>query len=149
MWMLINVNFREFLAGSTIHGLSHIGRTKKLIRVAWIIVVSSGFTIAGFIIWNSLNNWKENPVATTISTHPIEQVSLPKIYVCPPKHTYTNLNQDIVEMKDVTLSNAQVEELTSLGSCDKIISNKLLQHLHISNNKSYPLCLNFLHDLTS
>ena len=109
--------FREYLTGSTIHGLSYIGKTKKLIRIAWIIVVLSGFTIAGYLIWNSLNNWMENPVATTISTYPIEQVSLPKIYVCPPKHTYTNLNQDIVEMKDISLTNNQIEELMSLGSC--------------------------------
>ena len=117
-------NCRDFLSGSTIHGLSHIGSTKKLVRVAWIIVVMSGFTIAGYIIWNSLNYWKENPVATTISTYPIEQVSLPKIYVCPPKHTYTNLNQDIVEMKDVAgnifdpgLEEGQFEQSSKLYIC--------------------------------
>ena len=106
--------------GSTIHGLSHIGSTKRLIRAGWIVVVLLGFSFAGYLIWQSFDNWQQNPVATTISTYPIEQVSLPKIYVCPPKHTYTNLNQDIVEMKDVVLTMHQITELISLGSCWKL-----------------------------
>ena len=53
-------------------------------------------------------------MATTISTHSIEDVTFPKIYVCPPKHTYTNLNQDIVDLHNVSLNDDQVKELLSL-----------------------------------
>ena len=73
----------------------------------------SGFCFSGYLIWNSVDNWQKNPVATTISTHPIEMVTFPRVYVCPPKGTYTNLNYDIVENSNKLLSNDQVANLTS------------------------------------
>ena len=96
------------------HGLNYIGSTTKLIRVAWIVIVLSGFSFAGYLIWQSFDNWNQNPVDTTISTHPIEQVTFPKIYVCPPKHTYTNLNYDIEKTKKVFLSEDHTQELKVL-----------------------------------
>ena len=111
----MNLLCREFLEGSTIHGLNHIASSTKLVRAAWFVIVFLGFNFAGVLIWNSFDNWQQNPVATTISTYPIEQVMFPKIYVCPPKHTYTNLNQDIIEMQNESLTDDQIEELSSLG----------------------------------
>ena len=81
------------------------------IRVVWTVIVLLGFTIAGFLIWQSLDNWQHDPVDTTISTHPIEQVTFPKIYVCPPKHTYTNLNYDIAYTKNVYLNDEQIKAM--------------------------------------
>ena len=86
-----------------------------------------GFTIAGFLIWQSLDNWQHDPVDTTISTHPIEQVTFPKIYVCPPKHTYTNLNYDIINNKDVMLSEGQIDDLRNL--IDESIKTVELQQI--------------------
>ena len=108
------MNCREFLEGSTIHGLNHIASSARFIRLAWFVIVFLGFSLAGVLIWNSFDNWQQNPVATTISTYPIQQVSFPKIYVCPPKHTYTNLNQDIVDMKNVSLTDDQANEVKTL-----------------------------------
>ena len=111
----IKPDISEYLENSTIHGLSHIAKTNRsLLRVIWIVVVSSGFSFAGYLIWQSVDNWNQNPVATTISTYPIEQVTFPKIYVCPPKHTYTNLNYDIVHTKNVSLSDEIIQELKDL-----------------------------------
>ena len=111
----MNANLREYLEVSTIHGLNHVASTTKLVRVAWVIIVFLCFSLAGALIWQSIDNWKQNPVGTTISTHPIEEITFPKIYVCPPKHTYTNLNQDIVDMQNVTVSEDQLTELKTLG----------------------------------
>ena len=88
--------------------------TTRLIKAAWTAIVFSGFMFAGFLIWESFDNWHRNPVATTISTYPIEMVSFPKIYVCPPKHTYTNLNHDIRSTQNMSLTHEQVDELKSL-----------------------------------
>ena len=75
------------------------------------MIVLGGFILSSVLIWESFDNWGQNPVATIISTYPIGHVTFPKIYVCPPKGTYTNLNQDIVENNNVYLTDEQVEEL--------------------------------------
>ena len=80
-------------------------------RAAWIVIVLSGFSFAGYLIWESFDNWEQNPVATTVSTHPIDQVTFPKIYVCPPKHTYTNLNYDIMNTVNMSLSDDEINEM--------------------------------------
>ena len=59
---------------STVHGLSYISNTKKLSRLFWIMVVLSGFTCAGILIYQSFKAWEENPVTTTIETLPISKV---------------------------------------------------------------------------
>ena len=68
------------------------------------------------LIWQTLENHYENPVATTISTYPIEQAIFPQIYICPPMHTYTNLNYDIIDTykRNVTLNTKQLVNLQHL-----------------------------------
>ena len=63
---------KTFLESSTIHGLGYISTTKKkLLRIFWVLVVITGFTGAGVMIYNSFQSWNESPVKTTIETHPI------------------------------------------------------------------------------
>ena len=84
------------------------------VRLSWIGIVLAGFGFSGYLINNLLDNWNQNPVETTISTYPIEKVTFPKIIVCPPKHTYTNLNFDIVHTNNASLSGEQIEDLKTL-----------------------------------
>ena len=97
---------KEFLDSSSIHGLSHISSTRKITRLFWILIVFGGFSGAFYLINLALSGWAENPVSTTIETLPIDQVTFPKVTVCPPKNTYTNLNYDVMmndeNMDDVT-----------------------------------------------
>ena len=106
----------EFLESSTIHGLTYISTTRKLVRLFWILIVIGGFSGASFLIFLAFKGWDENPISTTIETLPIEKVTFPKVSVCPPANTLTNLNYDIlmhenkyleddlkVELKDYTL----------------------------------------------
>ena len=86
--------FRTFLEHSTIHGLVHISRTRKSVRLFWIFVVFLGFIGSGVMIYQSLEAWEENPVSTTIEKRPITEITFPKVTVCPPKNTYTDLNYD-------------------------------------------------------
>jgi len=104
-------NFAEFLESSTIHGLSYISTTRRFARISWILVVTLGFIGAGFLIYESFQAWHESPVKTTIETLPINDISFPKVTVCPPKHTYTDLNYDLTMTQNMTLDNEIREEL--------------------------------------
>ena len=86
-------NVTAFLESSTIHGLTYISAAnKKILKLFWILVVTAGFIGAGALIYDSFQSWAESPVKTTIETHPISEITFPKVTVCPPKNTYTNLN---------------------------------------------------------
>ena len=71
--------FREFLEGSTIHGLVHISAAKsKAARAAWVAIVVACFAIAAYMIAGSYKEWQESPVSTTITTHPSLSWSSPR-----------------------------------------------------------------------
>ena len=95
--------FRHFLESSTIHGLQYISSTKKFYRLLWICVVFAGFSGACFMIYTSFQSWKDNPIATTIETKPMSEIKFPRVIVCPPKDTYTNLNVDLNKAEKITL----------------------------------------------
>ena len=105
---------KEFLESSTIHGMSYISRNRSCIKFMWIMTVVLWFFSAGFLISQSYHNWQMNPIATTIATAPIEQVTYPLIYVCPPRNTFTNLNYDLVNVPDERLEQDYVNELVML-----------------------------------
>ena len=93
---------RKYLESSTVHGLVYISTTTRLWKCFWILVVTSGFMSAGYLIQVSFRNWQDNPIRTTIETLPISEVEFPKISVCPPKDTYTNLNFDLLQSKNMS-----------------------------------------------
>ena len=97
--------FKNFLESSTVHGLSHIATGRKYVRLFWILVVITGFTGAVILIYTSFQSWADSPVKTTIETLPITEISFPKVTVCPPKNTYTNLNYDLMMAENMTLDN--------------------------------------------
>ena len=92
-------DIRIFLESSTIHGLFHISSTQKYARFLWILIVIAGFTGSSIIIYSSFESWNEGPIKTTIETLPITEIIFPKVTVCPPKNTYTELNYDLVMAK--------------------------------------------------
>ena len=105
---------REFSENSTIHGIAYISRTRRCIRLLWTLTVLTGFVTAGFLIKQSLHDWEMNPIATTITTAPIELVTYPLIYVCPPRNTFTNLNYDLMRLSDERLDPDYADQLLSL-----------------------------------
>ena len=105
----------HFLESSTIHGLVYIATTKRFVKFLWILIVIAGFTGAGVLIYQSFEAWKESPVKTTIETLPITKLKLPKVIVCPPKDTFTDLNYDILMAENVTLDQKTRDELTDLA----------------------------------
>ena len=105
-------DIRIFLESSTIHGLLYIATSSQnLVKLFWIFVVFTGFTVAGSIIFISFRDWKENPIKTTIETLPITDITFPKVTVCPPKNSHTDLNFVLQKAKNMTISNDTRNEL--------------------------------------
>ena len=102
---------RTFLESSTIHGLTYISTTRKYARLFWILIILSGFIGASFLIKESFDSWSESPVKTTIETLPISDIKFPKVTVCPPKNTFTDLNYDLILTKNLTLTEEMKDEM--------------------------------------
>ena len=95
----------EFLSNSTIHGLAHINSAKSwAAKVAWIVIVTTGFGVAAYLITNAYGEWTESPVSTVITTHPISDLQFPEVTVCPPKGSNTVLNQAFKKVTDEQLT---------------------------------------------
>ena len=126
-------NIKSFLETSTIHGLSYISTTGKYIRLFWSFVVITGFSGAGFLIYQSFQGWEESPVKTTIETLPVEEITLPKVTVCPPKNTYTNLNFDMMLTEHMTLDNGTRNELTqyAVGLIQDHVYNDIMTNISL------------------
>jgi len=103
----------NFLESSTIHGLAHIATGRKYMRLIWILIVIGGFTGAVVLIYESFQSWADSPVKTTIETLPITDLTFPKVTVCPPKNTYTDLNYDLMITENMTLDNDTRQELAN------------------------------------
>ena len=102
---------REFLEGSTIHGLVHISTAKpKVARVVCSIIVLSSFVMTGVLINNSSVSWSESPISSSISTHSISGLNFPKVTICPPKETNTALTYYLTTLNS-TFTEEQKETL--------------------------------------
>ena len=123
----------EFLETSTIHGLSYISTTRRLIRLIWILIVIGGFSGACFLIFLSFKDWDENPISTTIETLPIESVTFPEVTVCPPANTLTNLNYDLMKNEGKYLEDDVKAELKdhTLKLVNEIEFNKFMSLFEI------------------
>ena len=108
-------DINHFFESSTIHGLVYIATTRRFVKFLWVLIVIAGFTGAGVLIYQSFEAWKESPVKTTIETLPITKLKLPKVIVCPPRDTYTDLNYDILMAENMTLHKWTREKLTDLA----------------------------------
>ena len=96
---------RDFLEGSTIHGLVRISAAKSTKeRLAWVAIVVACFAFAIHMIISSYKEWQESPVSTTITTHPITELEFPTVTVCPPRGSNTALNHLLEKVKDVNFT---------------------------------------------
>ena len=108
-------NIKLFLNTSSINGLNHISNSSNISRVFWIFVVFVGFTASGILIHQSFESWKQSPISTTIESVPIAEITFPKVTVCPPKNTFTNLNYDLMRIENMTIENEIRNELSKFA----------------------------------
>ena len=104
-------SFKQFLDTASINGLNHIASTRKWTRLFWINLVTLGFVVSTFLIWESFQSWTDNPVRTTTKTVPMTEIKFPKLTVCPPKDTFTDLNYDLMLTEHVTITKDKRDEL--------------------------------------
>ena len=113
--------------------MAYIATGRKYVRLLWTLFVIAGFTGAGVLIYQSFQSWNESPVKTTIETHPIEDITFPKVTVCPPKNTFTDLNYDLMVTENMTLSEGIKDELINYSL------ELLYDHLHENMIKNLSL----------
>ena len=76
----------QFLEESGIHGFSYLARRHPFCaRLFWSVIVVTGFSMAGFLIIESLHDWESNQTITTLDSiaTPIQEVQFPTVTVCP------------------------------------------------------------------
>ena len=121
-------DLRQFLETSTVHGLAYISNTKRShVRLLWTLIVTSGFTVAGIMIYHSFKDWTENPVTTTVETRPITEITFPKVTICPPRNTFTDLNYYLKLTENMTLDNISRIELANYAV--ELIYNDLYEKI--------------------
>ena len=105
--------------------------TRKYFRLFWILVIFGGFTGAAVIIHISFQAWDESPIKTTIDTLPMNDLGFPKITVCPPKNTYTNLNYDLTQADKMTFDNETRNDLLrfAMNSLQDYLHNEIMANL--------------------
>ena len=92
----------------------HISTNKNFARVFWVVVVLTGFSMALMLISDSLTNWSDSPIKTTIETRPITEITFPKVTVCPPDKVFTELNYDLMMIDDFELTIKSKEEILDI-----------------------------------
>ncbi len=72
----------EFLRESSIHGLRYLVEARLgIVRLLWLVSISSCFTFAVVIIYLNVHNWQNSPaVVTSIQPESIEVVNYTSIY---------------------------------------------------------------------
>ena len=101
----------SFLESSSIHGLSYISTSKKFFKLFWICIVFTGFSTAGLLINQAFQSWADSPVSTAIETRPISELTFPKVTVCPPKNTFTDLNHELMMAENITIDEEDRKKL--------------------------------------
>jgi hypothetical protein len=80
-------------------------------KLLWLCIVCVGFLVAGTLINSSYAEWKNSPVSTTITTHPLSDLPFPTVTVCPPKGSNTALNYDLMRADNDSLTAEAREDL--------------------------------------
>ena len=63
-----------------------------------------------------------------IDTSPMVEIKFPKVTVCPPKNTYTDLNYDLMMTENMTLDNDTRQELTNYA--DEILYETYTKYMN-------------------
>ena len=123
---------QTFLESSTIHGLVYISTTRKYARLFWILIVIVGFSTAAYLIQQSFQSWADSPVKTTVETLPMSEITFPKISVCPPKDTFTDLNYDLMSIENVSMTDPGVP-VTKNDQLLRFASEVVNDHLYLDD----------------
>lgn len=83
----IRQDIYSYFSETTVHGFRYVVEGRNSFeKLFWIIVITAGFILSGLIIFQSLSDWEDTPLQTTIDqvSLPIEDLNVPAITVCNP-----------------------------------------------------------------
>jgi hypothetical protein len=121
-YKLYNI-FKDYSEHSTIQGVIYIFQTNQtqVGKVFWSIVIIAMIILGTYWSICAYQDWKENPVVTTIKTSalPIREISFPAVTICGQ-----GMNSDIVtagtlKLKETILINVHLKQ--SYFDCKTII----------------------------
>ena len=101
--------------------------------------MAGGFSLAGYLIMKSYLDWQASPVATTTTTHPIQNLILPTVTVCPPDSASFALNHDLLKAGNGSLTDQERESLKEkavaviLGVAHKEFANRMVASVNPEN----------------
>ena len=104
----------QFLESTTVHGFLYLNRRNSIsARLFWSGIILTGFSIAGYRIYNSFIDWEANqtiPTLESIAT-PIQTVHFPTVTVCPHEHSALD-NWSFLEkfLNTLNLSDSNLQE---------------------------------------
>ena len=76
-----------YFSETTVHGFRYVAEGGNICeKLIWVVLILTGFIFGGVLIFQSLSDWDETPLETTISqvSMPIEKLYQPAITVCNP-----------------------------------------------------------------
>ena len=80
-------NIKDYFNDTTVHGFRYVvqGRN-KFEKLFWAILIITGFTMSGEIIYSSYSGWHETPLQTTIEKvdAPVQDYPFPAVTICDP-----------------------------------------------------------------
>ena len=119
--------------------LSYFPSQTKAAKILWFGIVCLGFIGAGVLIGKSYKEWQESPIATSITTHPIDDLDFPKVTICPPRDSNTALYHDLVRVGNGSLSSKDKDILkkatheTLIEGTHNDYAKKMSVTLHMGN----------------
>ena len=108
-------------------------------KLLWFLIVIGGFSVAGYLIMKSYLDWQASPVATTTTTHPIQNLVLPTVTVCPPDSASFALNHDLLKAGNGSLTVQERESLEEeavaviLGVAHKEFAARMVASINLEN----------------
>ena len=99
---------KQYFETSSLAGLSFIYSSKSIYpKASWITIFCVCIFLSSYFIHDSFNSWDKQPTTATVSIHPISEVDLPGIIVCPPRGSHTGLNYDLLTVKNISMEERQ------------------------------------------
>ena len=81
---------REYCEVSTLHGFSYWLSKRTVDKLFWVGVVFVCFASSGYFLKTAIEDWRENPIQTTINALgiPITNLDHPAVTICKPNGIY-------------------------------------------------------------
>ena len=102
------------------------------------------------MIFQSFQTWNKSPILTNIETLPITDLQFPKITVCPPKDTFTNLNYDIEMLGNKTIDDDTKNKLFQylFDEVHEQQFEQMMKNLLLFHNNEYEIFYNWYQGAT-